>query len=102
MLCVKIGWDGGLRKNALGYYWFGWSIAKLDYKLFKRREFPDLNRIIEVKKPKIIANNDAIMHSCLSEDNVQILNKCSPLQTVDLGVLGDDYMSSDFIHIKVY
>lgn len=95
-------WTGGLRKNALGYYWFGWSIAKLDYKLFKRREFPDLNRIIEIKKPKIIANNDAIMYSCLSEDNVQNLNKCSPLQTVDLRVLGDDYISSDFIHLKVY
>lgn len=95
-------WTGGLRKNALGYYWFGWSISLLDYKLFKRHEFPDLNKIIREKKPKIIANKDVVMLGCLNDKNEQDLDICEPLQRLDKSLLNWDYISSDFIHLRRY
>jgi hypothetical protein len=49
---------GGLRKQPLGYYWFGLNhVALIDYKMYKRHDFPDLQKIIEESKPKIIAND---------------------------------------------
>lgn len=95
-------WSGGLRKSALGYYWFGWSIALLDYKLFKRHEFPDLNKIIKEKKPKLIANNDAVMMGCLNDKNEQVLEQCYRLQLIDEASLEDDYRVSDFIYLRKY
>ena len=95
-------WTGGLRKNALGYYWYGWSVSLLDYKLFKRHEFPDINKIIKEKKPKIIAHIDAVMLGCLNEKNEQDLDNCKTLQKIDKSLLEGDYMVSDFIYLRKY
>ena len=95
-------WSGGLRKNALGYYWFGWSIALLDYKLFHRHEFPDINKIIKDKKPKIVANKDAVMLGCLNDKKEQVLSNCKPLQYIDERAMADDYLASQFIYLRKY
>ena len=50
---------GGLRFDAMGYYWFGRDyIALLDYLYFKRREFPVEDKVLKARKPKIISAED--------------------------------------------
>lgn len=60
---------GGLRFEAMGYYWFerGYT-ALLDHRQFHRREWPDKEKVIKARKPKVIAKNN--QRVCLREDNL--------------------------------
>ena len=72
----------------------------MDYKLFHRHEFPDINKIIKDKKPKIVANKDAVMLGCLNDKKEQVLSNCKSLQYIDERAMADDYLSSQFIYLR--
>lgn len=59
---------GGLRFEAMGYYWFerGYT-ALLDYRQFHRREWPDKEKVIKARRPKVIAKNS--QRVCLRDDD---------------------------------
>ena len=90
-------WVGGLRKSALGYYWGVWTISQLDYKLFHRREWPDINLIIKTRHPRIVANY--VFMSCLSEKNEQVDDYafCHEVWSIDRQVLSK-YWTSDLVY----
>lgn len=91
-------WIGGLRKNALGYYWFGLDgDARLDYKIFHRHAFPDIRSIILQHSPKLIAN--APIRNCLDKNN-QITLNCVNEQTIPEEVY-DTYLQSDLMFLRI-
>ncbi|MBP3687325.1 MAG: hypothetical protein J6J35_03055 [Alphaproteobacteria bacterium] len=59
---------GGLRFEAMGYYWFerGYT-ALLDYRRFHRRKWPDKEKVIKLIKPKVIVKGS--QRVCLREDD---------------------------------
>lgn len=94
-------WVGGMRKSALGYYWFGLeSIARLDYQFFKRHEFPDLNQIIREKKPQIVANKDGGINNCLNAENMQDDAVCVTEQVIDRNLMAD-YAESELCFVRI-
>ena len=91
-------WSGGLRKSAYGYYWFGLEgDARLDYKIFHRHTFPNINLIIQSRKPKIIANTD--IRNCLDTNN-RITLHCPIEQTIEPHSIGNSYLKSEFIYLR--
>lgn len=65
----------GLRFEASGYYWFerGYT-AVLDYHFFRRREWPNIDYIVRMAKPKIIMNEDQLV--CITDEFVYSLGAC--------------------------
>ena len=89
---------GGLRKSAYGYYWYGHdAIALLDYRLFKRRPWPDLLQIIHSKKPKLVANSQHRI--CLNDANEIVLD-CQPIPKITLDDLPDNYIESELMFMR--
>ena len=92
-------WIGGLRQSAHGYYWFGLEgIARLDYKIFHRRAFPDINSILKQHHPKLVAHIN--IYNCLNKQNHITLN-CTQEQTIDLNNLVG-YMQSELLYLRQY
>lgn len=79
--CEDLSSGSSLRKNIAGYYWFSYvHMVQLDYKFFKRHELPMLNKIIKVKKPKIICGSDWAY--CLNDD-LEMISPCKTWQYLD-------------------
>jgi len=94
-------WSGGLRRSAYGYYWFSiGGISLLDYKLFHHHELPDLNRIISIRKPKIVAN--APIFDCLTENHeLLLIPDCTLSQSISENATQDNYLKSEFIYLRI-
>lgn len=92
-------YSGGLRRSAWGYYWFGLEhIAKIDHILFNRHELPDLNKIIQTRRPKIIVNQS--LTNCLNDKN-QITLNCPVEQTIEPHPVLEGYLKSEFIYLRI-
>lgn len=89
---------GGLRFDAMGYYWFGRDyIALLDYLYFKRREFPVEDKVLKARKPKIISAVDR--RYCMGADYKYTLD-CRSLPTYDYEFLKHHYYNQGFIWVR--
>ena len=90
---------GGVRPLAIGYYWFDFHTSpRVHHQLFPRREFPDLNKIIQTVKPKIITSESVILYDCVDDDFRKI--PCEPEQVLDTKALDKDYTYNGFIYIR--
>ena len=92
---------GGLRFEAMGYYWFerGYA-ALLNYRLFHRREWPDKEKVIKVRKPKIIAKSN--QRVCLREDDF-VFSYGSCYETENLfyqDFLDEHYYDQGFVYVR--
>ncbi len=92
---------GGVRRLATGYYWFDFNTSsRVHQQLFPRRKFPDLNKIIQRTKPKIIASEGVIWYDCVDDEFKAI--PCKIEQTLDKKSLEKDYTYNSFIYIRKY
>ena len=67
---------GGIRQPPLDYYQFSlFDMAYLDYDVFARHSFPDLNLIVQTQKPKIVVNRDWL--------NCRLSASCPVMQVLD-------------------
>lgn len=91
---------GGLRYEAVGYYWFGRDYtAYLDYYNFHRHPWPDTEQLIKSKMPKIIINstggewfNDDLVFSKESFRRVPIVS--------DEQFLNKYYYNQGYIYVR--
>ena len=87
--CEDLVYGTSLRRNIAGYYWFSYvQMSQLDYAYFKRKELPDLNEIITIKKPKIVCGGD--WGYCL-DDNLYMKTPCVTWQYLDVEKLKENY-----------
>ena len=89
---------GGLRLDAMGYYWFGRDyIALLDYMYFHRREFPVEDNVLKARRPKIISAEDR--RKCMTED-YKFAFDCHSVPTYDREFLDAHYYNQGFIYVR--
>lgn len=91
---------GGLRKDAVGYYWFARDhVALLDYHYFKRHEFPNRDKIIRARRPKLFSTEN--WRTCITE-NYHLTFNCKLNQTTpeDQKYIDENYNNHGFIYIR--
>lgn len=90
---------GDMRRSALGYYWFSIGhMAALDAHYFQRRELPNLNLVMKVRRPKMIANG--FWRDCsLGEIFLPNLD-CKFWNTLDREYLREHYEDKGIVFVR--
>lgn len=84
------GFVGDMHLSNLGYYWFSIGhMSRIYFNHFKRRDLPSFDRIMKVRKPKIIANG--FWRDC-SLGMIYVPNKDCPFwEELDMDYLNKHY-----------
>ena len=93
---------GGLRYEAAGYYWFerGYT-ARLDYQNFHRHNWPDIEMIIKLKRPKIVVNDTVLER--VSDEMVFSHGSCRSVPLIfDDEFMNEHYDNYGYIYVRKY
>jgi len=91
---------GGLRNDAVGYYWFARDhVALLDYHYFKRHEFPNRDNVIKARRPKMFSTES--WRSCITKDyHLTFDCQLDITSPEDQKFIDDNYNNHGFIYIR--
>lgn len=96
---IEMNTVGGLRFNPTGYYWFSFgSLVPLHRHFFPNsaREFPQLNAIIQARRPKIVINSS--WDDCHYNSEKRAFD-CGH-QEIDAAKMKESYTNNGFIYMR--
>lgn len=86
---------GGLKRQALDYYWFNiGGTSLLDYNTYHRHPYPNLRQIISQQRPKIVING--YWDNCQTIDGLCIIG-----QTVDPNYMQTHYINKGIYYLRI-